>query len=527
MTLVGWCPGGRTVAEMLKTYEGTGAGRIFVQPRKALPPWDGPVLAPLVDAGVVVHLSYKTNLIGEVLAWVGRKPAGLRLKLTKNHEPEQQKDGDPTVEEFHAGQAELVSAFDGHPTRDEIWLGPTFTRYWWQANPGDTRWMPRQPVDFVGWDVYNNGATYRTPDDLLSIPRAVAEKLGVPYLVAELGAQRLPTDTDGTGQAAWMRAMVDAARADGALTVCWYHKEGWDLLAAGAETGRRTWQTITLEEAPVATTAPENLLAARRLLLDHLGEHGLSGAAVGIVGDPAHRGGYHCGSDRVVSNDYSVVESSRDRTGLARWACALDVGGFEVVVGGRRYDLPHLSAWLVSECAKDAPDTRDIREVIYSLDGSTVVRWDRLGRRRTGDSSHRWHTHISFHRDAIKAGRDQTGVFRRYLTTIGVIATEEDDMTRDDVKAAVREALQERMTLPGAIGTRMGQLGSSYGPDIAPWTLWARVFEKVITGSGVDVDEQAIVAGVLAGLPPERIAAAIPPEVARQVVDELTARLRE
>jgi hypothetical protein len=37
----------------------------------------------------------------------------------------------------------------------------------------------------------------------------------------------------------------------------------------------------------------------------------------------------------------------------------------------------------------------------------------------------------------------------------------------------------------------------------------------------VDVDEEAIIAGVLAGLPPERIAAAIPPDIAQQVVDRL------
>lgn len=42
---------------------------------------------------------------------------------------------------------------------------------------------------------------------------------------------------------------------------------------------------------------------------------------------------------------------------------------------------------------------------------------------------------------------------------------------------------------------------------------------------GVDVDEDAIAAGVLAGLTPERIAAAIPQDLAEQVVDALAARL--
>ncbi|MFI2577692.1 hypothetical protein ACH5AJ_36465 [Streptomyces rochei] len=167
------------------------------------------------------------------------------------------------------------------------------------------------------------------------------------------------------------------------------------------------------------TTAPSNLLAVRRLLLDTI--RGLDPAAVGIVGDPAHRGGYHTGSDRVVSNDYSVVESSRDRTGLTEHASALDVGSFTATIAGKRHTLASFSVWLVNQCRAGTADTHDIREVIYSPDGKVVRRWDRLGRRSTGDDSHLWHTHISYHRDAIKAGRDQTAVIRRYLTHIGLI----------------------------------------------------------------------------------------------------------
>ncbi|WP_240762570.1 hypothetical protein [Micromonospora sp. HM134] len=167
------------------------------------------------------------------------------------------------------------------------------------------------------------------------------------------------------------------------------------------------------------TTAPANLLAVRRLLLDTITS--LDPAAVGIVGDPAHRGGYHCGSDRVVSNDYSVVESSRDRTGLTLYASGLDVGTFSVRVGGVTHNLRTFSTWCVAQCQAGAPDTRDIREIIYSPDGKVVRRWDRLGKRSSGDDSHLWHTHFSFFRDAIKAGRDLTSLFRRYLISIGLI----------------------------------------------------------------------------------------------------------
>ncbi|GHJ11227.1 hypothetical protein TPA0907_55940 [Micromonospora humidisoli] len=169
------------------------------------------------------------------------------------------------------------------------------------------------------------------------------------------------------------------------------------------------------------TTAPANLMAVRRLLLDHLGPHGLDSAEVGIVGNPAHRGGYHCGSDRVVNNDYSVVESSRDRTGLTLYASGLDVGTFSIRVGGTTHNLQTFSTWCVAQCQAGAPDTRDIREIIYSPDGKVVRRWDRLGKRTSGDDSHLWHTHFSFFRDAIKAGRDLTSLFRRYLISIGLI----------------------------------------------------------------------------------------------------------
>ncbi|WP_235965716.1 hypothetical protein [Micromonospora rubida] len=184
------------------------------------------------------------------------------------------------------------------------------------------------------------------------------------------------------------------------------------------------------------TTAPKVLLAVRTLLLDHLGPHGLEPAAVGIVGDPAHRGGYHCGEDRVIRrsgriDDYSVVESTRDRAGLTLDASALDVGQFSVRAAGRTHDLRTFSTWCVAQCDDGAPDTLDIREIIYSPDGRTVRRWDRLGRRSSGDSSHLWHTHFSFFRDAIRAGRAQTPLFRRYLTTIGLL--EDPDVSAADV----------------------------------------------------------------------------------------------
>jgi hypothetical protein len=150
------------------------------------------------------------------------------------------------------------------------------------------------------------------------------------------------------------------------------------------------------------TFAPSSIKKAQTYLHD---KTGLPWAALGITGDSAHRGGYHCGEDRVDNDDYSVDESARDRRGLSGAASALDIGSWS--------GLRAFSKWLVEQCKAGAEDTKDIREVIYSPDGKTVKRWDRLGVRASGDTSHLFHTHISWFRDA--EGRDKTGLFRRYF----------------------------------------------------------------------------------------------------------------
>ncbi|MEU4338598.1 hypothetical protein AB0F59_28725 [Micromonospora lupini] len=290
------------------------------------------------------------------------------------------------------------------------------------------------------------------------------------------------------------------------------------------------------------TRAPTNLLAVRSLLLTHLNVDpntdrpaDLEPAEVGIVGDPAHRGGYHCGSDRVVTDDYSVVESSRDRNGLTLDAAALDVGGFEVRSGGRTHTLPSFSLWCVGQCAANAADTRDIREIIYSPDGTTVKRWDRLGKRTSGDSSHQWHTHFSFFRDATKAGRDQRPLFRRYLSSIGLL--EDDDMTPEEHNwlATVHKNLTvlDGRNPIGQIYTRMAEGRDDTGapvtghPNLKSLGVQITAIQAALNAlAGRDfTDEPAIIAAVLAGLTPEKIAAAIPPTIAKQVADELARRL--
>jgi len=161
--------------------------------------------------------------------------------------------------------------------------------------------------------------------------------------------------------------------------------------------------------------APATIRAVRAYLLPRTG---LSPAALGIVGDLAHarRASYHNGYDRIVSagrtraTDYSI-RTDRDWRGKTDAAAALDIGNFP--------RLRSLSVWLVQQARANKPYTSDIRELIYSPDGRTVLRWDRergfrsLPRQGEADSSHLWHTHISWYRDSEPRGK--VGLFRAYF----------------------------------------------------------------------------------------------------------------
>jgi hypothetical protein len=174
------------------------------------------------------------------------------------------------------------------------------------------------------------------------------------------------------------------------------------------------------------TYAPAALKAAQTYLRS---QTGLDWVSLGIVGDSDHRGGYHCGWDRrrIVNGelaDYAWEESSRDSSHKTDAAAALDVGNFSK--GGK--NLRTFSIWLVEQCKANAPGTKDIREIIYSPDGRTVKRWDRLGKRTSGDSSHLSHTHISYHRDA--EARDKTGLFKRYFEPEANMAITDADVLK-------------------------------------------------------------------------------------------------
>ena len=144
---------------------------------------------------------------------------------------------------------------------------------------------------------------------------------------------------------------------------------------------------------------------------------------LGIVGNAAHvkeGTGYHLGKDQLKMslNPYSA-RTARDKAGLAdadiaNAACAFDIDD--------DWDyLRPFSVWAVQECRANAPDTRDIREIIYSPDGQQVLRWDRergvtSAPQPSTQLDHRTHSHISRYRDATR--RQLLPLFQRFYREV-------------------------------------------------------------------------------------------------------------
>lgn len=174
------------------------------------------------------------------------------------------------------------------------------------------------------------------------------------------------------------------------------------------------------------TYAPEGLLADRREFQKYTN---LSNSALGIVRDEWDTS-YHVGKRWLKAGSYSQNESPRDAHPTEASA-AIDIGYFKVKgSNGKTYTLYDYNRWLVAECERGSSDTLDIREVIYSLDGKTVKRWDRLKKRTGGDSSHTSHTHKSHFRDAEH--KDHSAVTRRWFRDI---VFKEDDMNAAEMTA--------------------------------------------------------------------------------------------
>ncbi|MFG3418752.1 hypothetical protein [Micromonospora sp. NPDC048063] len=193
------------------------------------------------------------------------------------------------------------------------------------------------------------------------------------------------------------------------------------------------------------TYAPQSYKDVRNFLITELDMHpgtaaygdDLDPAEVGIVGSAAHvRTGtsYHLGkSDLKMSRDPYSARLARDRRGLTDGAAALDVGIFrKTLPSGRVVTHRTLGTWLVEQCHAGASDAAWIREVIWSPDGRTVLRYDRERGQRSAprageaDDSHLTHDHVSGYRD--EEVTPKRPLFQRFLREMG-----DDDVSAAEV----------------------------------------------------------------------------------------------
>jgi hypothetical protein len=142
-----------------------------------------------------------------------------------------------------------------------------------------------------------------------------------------------------------------------------------------------------------------------------------------------------------------------------------------------------------------------VRRIVADCDG--VIRWGGVYTTTVDEM----HFEINKNAAAVKA-------------LAAKIRNEGDDMTAADLtewaESAAGKAALAAAAGSGVHGQKIGKSSITMG----------MAFERLLLADGVD--EQAIVAGVLAGLPgltPAAIAAAIPPEIASDVADEIAARL--
>lgn len=173
------------------------------------------------------------------------------------------------------------------------------------------------------------------------------------------------------------------------------------------------------------TYAPPDLLAVQRYVQAKTGQ---SWAALGIIHATPQGGGYHEGEDLLIragtapgpqypGSDYSYTDSARDLLANGRLAGGDAASAFDFGGGFSRF--LEFNAWMRQRMLANDPRTRDIREMIYTLDKRTVRRIDRTGKQAdSGDSSHLSHTHFSFYRDSVgRRDRDDNflGLLREFF----------------------------------------------------------------------------------------------------------------
>ncbi|MCU0264568.1 MAG: hypothetical protein MUC45_00400 [Actinomycetia bacterium] len=183
--------------------------------------------------------------------WFAAAPRDRDVTWVYWHEPEDDiEDGAFTAEEFRRAFAHLAGLAEqaDHPRlRSAVvlmsyTLRPASGRDWRDYYPGD------DVVDVFAWDVYNRRTDgYSPPEELLGGLRDVAESVGKPFAIGELGSQLADGD-DGEGRAQWLLAVGDYALANGAPFVCYFDfvwNDGANDYRLRDEPSAAAWRQLT------------------------------------------------------------------------------------------------------------------------------------------------------------------------------------------------------------------------------------------------------------------------------------------
>ncbi|MFT4081937.1 MAG: hypothetical protein QM638_05080 [Nocardioides sp.] len=94
------------------------------------------------------------------------------------------------------------------------------TPTWTALNPG------RRFVSVYAWDPYNgalgDATHYERPAKIFRPVVKASKKMNRPWAIAETGSVRVPSDTSGTGRAAWLRKVAKYSRRHHAVFVTYY-----------------------------------------------------------------------------------------------------------------------------------------------------------------------------------------------------------------------------------------------------------------------------------------------------------------
>ena len=181
--------------------------------------------------------------------------------------------------------------------------------------------------------------------------------------------------------------------------------------------------------------------------------------------------------------------------------CAVAVAWFRK--RGRWSPVPHVGDWVFY-----GPHGSTHVELVVAVYSSSIVT---IGGNTSGSLEGRYYAGDGVYRKTVS--RNSSRIYG-----YGRPAYEEDDVSAEDVWNYGIDTGDGKAKWRAS--TVLGHLEKEQDAIKA---MVAGIAAKV--GAPADVDEDAIVAGVLAGLTPERIAAAIPDELAEQVVTALGNRL--